>query len=219
MRTREVARALAIATGVVMLGATTAAAQNTFNYFTTGFFTSPFGTCNQAPLGTTTSPPGAATATCTGGGFALTYTGQATAGIPYLNGSQIELGQFALSGMGAVDVTDASGVFFTLLVNQVSPTTGVAAFQGSITGSVNVSPTGAFSSLIWTPNREVASIGNVTYDLIFDQGTAGIRIPAQGNATIKAVGTVVPEPSTYVLLATGIGALGLVARRRRAGAI
>ena len=29
-------------------------------------------------------------------------------------------------------------------------------------------------------------------------------------------GQVVPEPSTYLLLATGIGALGLVARRRRA---
>ena len=33
---------------------------------------------------------------------------------------------------------------------------------------------------------------------------------------IRGAINVVPEPSTYVLMATGIGALGLIARRRRA---
>ena len=42
MRPRGLARALAIATGVMAISTTAVEAQNTFNYFTTGYFSSPF---------------------------------------------------------------------------------------------------------------------------------------------------------------------------------
>lgn len=57
---------------------------------------------------------------------------------------------------------------------------------------------------------------NVTPAQLFNQVNAGGTPDASFSATFAvAPQNVVPEPSTYALLATGIGALGLVARRRK----
>jgi len=59
-----------------------------------------------------------------------------------------------------------------------------------------------------------AQFVNQTPTQVFQTISTGGTAAASFSATFVASSTV-PEPSTYVLLATGIGALGLVARRRR----
>ncbi len=54
---------------------------------------------------------------------------------------------------------------------------------------------------------------NQTPEQVFTSINNGATVPVSFSATFGA--STVPEPSTYMLLATGIGALGLVARRRR----
>jgi len=218
MSGRILGRVVVVAGAALALGASSASAQ--FNYYTTGYFTSPFGTCNQAPLGTITTPPAANSATCTGGGFTLTFTGAGTPGagaIPggFSSGSQVNFGNFNLSGSG--NVTVPAGVFFTLLVNQIQPTTGTAVFAGAITGQVTVGIPGTpnFSNLIWSPNQ-TASAPPVSYSLLFNR-PGGIAIPANGNASIDAIGTVssVPEPASLTLMGTGLLAIGGLVRRQR----
>lgn len=207
-----VSRVIAVAVAAVAVAAPASA--QTFNYSTRGQFTSAgpaIATCNT----------GIAIVVSCGGADAsalnLTFTGVGPSAFGYVSGSQISFGTFTPTGTGTATLPPPT-VNFTLFVDQVSPTAGTAQFVGSISGSFTQGGgASSFSSLVWTPN-EVATIGPVTYDLIFDQGSNGVRIGAEFNTSVQAIATVqstVPEPSTYALMAAGLAGLGLVARRRR----
>lgn len=196
---------------VAMLAATPAAAQ--ISYYTQGYFTSPsFAPCNQvAP-----APGAPAGAVCSGGGFTLTYT--PTLAVSVAPGSITSLGQFTLTGQGDVEVLPGV-VDFTILVQQTNPTLGTGTFAGAITGSVTTAPGGNFSSLMWTPNQ-TETIGPVTYTMIFDNigpaANVGLGIPINNQRGIDVLPTVVPEPGSMALLATGlVGILGGAVRSRR----
>lgn len=186
-------------------------------FYTQGFFTSPAGTCNQvAPA------PGAPTgASCSGGGFTLNYTAvdyRSGASGPVASNSVISLGGFNLTGSGNVTVPPNT-VNFTLWIRQQTPTAGSGFTDGYITGTVVTSADGNSSSLVWAPDQ-VVNIDATTYSMIFDNtgpaANVGYAIPINETRGINAlVTTSVPEPGTFLLVASGLAGLATVARRRR----
>jgi hypothetical protein len=158
------------------------------------------------------------------GGVRLTYN----FGVQQvLNGfGNANFGSFQTSGMLTQGVpglpsgpSTFANVLFTLAVNQTLPTVGGAILSTDVTGTVQANQGG----LVWGPiNNPTFNIGTTTYTISRDMLTSGVRIdpPNTGGAigeaqTIRGFVTTVPEPSTYVLMASGLAALGLVARRRR----
>ena len=200
--TRVVAAAAAALTISSIAGA------QSFNYSTTGQFTSAGPTCNNAVA--------AAVVTCaspTPGGLALTFNGVLPSAFGYNSGSQITLGTFTPSGAGSADL--AGGIVnFTLYINQITPSLGTGSTVGTLSGQFTLGVGPSFSNVVWTPTQNV-QIAPVNYSLIFDQGSNGIRIGAEFPTSIQAVAVSVPEPSTYALMAAGLASLGMVARRRR----
>ncbi len=92
----------------------------------------------------------------------------------------------------------------------------VASFTvfGNVMGGGFTSPTryqGLFTA------QFVGESAATVFQQINNGGTPVVTFSANFGAPVGPVSTV-PEPSTYALLATGIGALGLVARRRRLNA-
>jgi len=193
--------------GATLLVAVTGTADAQVSYTTTGRFVSTAASCNQLVANNSVA--------CAFGGFTLTYTG--TAGANIGSGSVISLGTFALSGTGNATLPPPS-VAFELFINQTMPSAGSASFSGMVAGTVTTGPGGNMSTLMWTPNR-TRSIGLANYTVIFDAigpaADVGIAIPINNDRGINALVNVVPEPSTYLLMGTGLLALAMTARRRK----
>jgi hypothetical protein len=113
---------------------------------------------------------------------------------------------FALTG---TDLGNAAG-FGPISLFEAGPHT-FATFNvsGTVTGGAYGAAGRAYNGAFST------QFLNVTPAQLFNRVNAGGTPDASFSATLAvAPANVVPEPSTYALLATGIGALGLVARRR-----
>jgi len=104
--------------------------------------------------------------------------------------------------------SDQGNVFGPVSLFPVGSNT-LATFNvnGTVTGGAYGSTVNPFNGTFTT------QFVNITPAALFNQINSGGTANASFSATLTVAA--IPEPSTYALLATGMGALGLVARRRR----
>lgn len=123
------------------------------------------------------------------GGFTFTLTG-APAAVNFLPQPSVFFGPMALYSMGPT-----GGAF------------GAFGMSGMVTGGVYGETGVAYKGIFTT------QFTDMTPQQVFDKINAGY--PGTIAASYSATFEVVPEPSTYLMLATGLGALALVGLRRR----
>jgi hypothetical protein len=110
---------------------------------------------------------------------------------------------------------------FTLTINFTQPQIGSSTASATITGTIGslggnlfVDFAGFSGSSNNLANYATVAGTNIRY-FVSDLEIGAPQQDGVRNISITGAVAVVPEPSTYMLLGTGLGALGLVARRRR----
>ena len=174
------------------------------------------------------------------GGLTLTYQVQTPTMVNANPLVSANFGDIVVSGGSSTAVTTLSNLLLNITINQSSPygqSNGV--FSGIITGALGITSgaSDGFATICFvTPNacasqKEAITYSNGTPSVIYTLQTPAN--PSQGppanGYTIRATSsnatdatsfqgsiTVTPEPSSYMMLASGLMGLGALARRRKA---
>lgn len=134
-----------------------------------------------------------------------------TPGTPNVN----NLGSFTLPN--DVSVTNFAGQSFSLNVFFTAPASVVPSntnFMAMLSGTIEGNSGGVTINFDNTPKMFSWAGGTFTLevaDVFLTNTVLGTNVAVTGNL----VATTVPEPGTYLLMASGLAGLGMMARRRR----
>jgi hypothetical protein len=143
----------------------------------------------------------------------ITFTGLGSTSLSTPTGSSFGNFQTFVSGQGAIA---ASGTF-TLTITQTVPTAGSDSFASTFSGLFSASNSGTGVVNFTTTS---VTIGSVTYEIT--NNPLNLVPPASNNGIttvqglITSTSTPVPEPTTVVLLGSGLAGLAAMRRRRLA---
>jgi len=197
-------RIISAAVGLAV-SASIAGAQTTVNYTTTGSFN---GACSGLA--------------CTLGGMTISFNPLTSNSVTL----DVNNGYFSFLSFGEFNVTGTqvgqqsfAGVSFALLVTQTLPTPGgTQILSGGFTGGIDKNS----SNLRWAPlptswSIPYQSTNGINYTI---GNPVRLQAPSSNLGVTSIQGdistSIIPEPSTYVLMATGLAGLLVAARRRRA---
>lgn len=170
-------------------------------------------------LGSFGAQPFSATPSLTVGGYTITFNGlpSSTVATAPAGATYTSLGFFRVTGSGPV--ASQAPLSFSVRIIQSNPGPQQGEISGTLAGTISFNSSQMSVTMSVTPLSLDPVIYAFTPQTVFDLVPPTTN---NGETTLQAfledtriTGAVIPEPSTYALMATGLGILGGVAARRR----